>query len=157
VTGENRDPFERLVRCHRRLEECLDDLARAVREKNVVALRDVSAFFDRQLRRHEVDEERSLFPRLAASENVTLRSLAARLENEHRDHEALHARLERIRRALERDDDTSDLAPCAEAIAAAYRTHIHEEEKTLFPLARAELPPVVLDAIAREMEERRGR
>jgi hemerythrin-like domain-containing protein len=155
--SERRDPFERLVRCHRRLEECLDDLARAVREKDVVALRGVSSFFDRQLRRHEEDEERSLFPRLKAATDETLRSLALELEREHRAHEALHSRLERATDALERDDDVSDLGPCADAIATAYRAHLREEEDTLFPRARAELPPDLLDAIAREMEERRGR
>ncbi len=149
-----RDPFERLCRSHRRLEERLDDLARAVREKNVVGLRDVCAFLDRQVRRHEEDEERSLFPRLREKDGTELVGV---LEREHREHEALAARLERAVDALDRDEVDTDLAPAADAITSAYRKHIADEETGLFPLARTKLTPEELDVMAREMEERRTR
>lgn len=55
------DPLHQLERSHRRLEERLDNLAAAVRGGDVVALRDVCAFFARQVLRHEQDEEQSLF------------------------------------------------------------------------------------------------
>jgi len=151
------DPFERLTRSHRRLEERLEDLERGAREKNVATLRDVCAFLDRQVRRHEADEEGSLFPRIAKTTNETLRVLAERLAREHRTHEALHARLERATDALERDDDATDLAGAADAITVAYRAHLREEEQTLFPLTRSELTSEELAAMAREMDERRGR
>jgi hemerythrin-like domain-containing protein len=163
VSDEARDPFAQLERSHRRLEERLEDLAWTAREAkgaaaDVDAIRDVAAFFARAVRRHEDDEEGSLFPRLRG--NAEAQALIERLTAEHREHLALHARLDTIIASLDRTPDDpaaiADLAQVAEALAIAYRSHVDAEEQTLFPAARAALDAGELEAIAREMQERRG-
>lgn len=149
------DPFAQLERSHRRLEERLDDLVRAGDDPAI--LRDVAAFFARAVRRHEDDEERSLFPRLAG--RPELATVLERLAREHRDHEALHAKLDDVVRML----DAGEAAPLREvealsdALVRAYRVHIDDEEREVFPAARAILGAPELEAMVREMQERRGR
>ena len=159
-----RDPFAQLERSHRRLEERLEDLTWAAREArsaaaDVDAIRDVAAFFARAVRRHEEDEESSLFPRVRGRAEID--PLLDRLATEHREHLALHARLDGIIEKLDVAPDEAtaiaDLTEVAAALAYAYRSHIDVEERTLFPAARAALDGEALEAIAREMQERRGR
>ena len=122
------------------------------------AIRDVAAFFTRAVRRHEEDEESSLFPRLRGV--AELEPLLERLAVEHREHLALHARLEPLIATLDRTPDDAaaieELAQVAEALVSAYRSHVDAEERTLFPAARAGLDADALAAIAREMQDRRG-
>jgi len=158
------DPFPQLERSHRTLEERLADLAdvarraRAEGRADVDAARDVAAFFARAVRRHEADEEASLFPRLAT--DATLAPLLARLTEEHRSQAALHARLDDAVVALSYAPDDAgaidELASVADALTAAYAIHVRDEERELFPAARQLLDAAALEAIAREMEERRG-
>jgi hemerythrin-like domain-containing protein len=163
MSDEARNPFEQLERSHRRLEERLEDLTWVAREArgaavDVDALRDVAAFFTRAVRRHEEDEERSLFPRLRGV--AGLEALLERLAVEHGEHLALHARLEPLIATLDRapDDQAAieQVVQVAEALVSAYRTHVDTEERTLFPAARAALDADALAAIAREMQDRRG-
>src|SRR5690606_33439733 len=91
-TGRPEDPILQLERSHRRLGEACDALAAAARDRDLETVSDVCSFFSRQVRRHEQDEERSLFPRLEGPE---ARDAIERLCREHRAHEALHERLER--------------------------------------------------------------
>lgn len=166
MNEDARDPFEQLERSHRRLEERLEDLAWAAREArgaaaDVDAIRDVAAFFSRAVRRHEEDEEGSLFPRLRElAAKSDLLPLLDRLAAEHREHVALHARLDEIIAQLDaKPDDTTaiaELSAVSDALAAAYRSHVDAEEKTLFPAARAALDRAALDAIGQEMQARRG-
>lgn len=154
------DPFEQLARSHRRLEERLADLSRAARAVDLdeVAVRDVSEFFARQVQRHEEDEEKSLFPRLAKLTEVA--GVLAQISDEHVAHHALHERLERIVRAFDFAKPTAEhraeLAVVADALEDAYRTHIDVEEAVLFPAARKALSPHDLEAIGEEMQARRG-
>ena len=157
------DPFEQLERSHRRLEERLADLVAIAREArnaaaDVDAIRDVAGFFARAVRRHEEDEEGSLFPRLR--EHAELVPLLDRLAAEHRAHLALHARLDVLIEKLHRVPDDAvaitELGAIAEALVSAYRTHVDEEERTLFPAARGLLDEERLAAIVVEMQERRG-
>ncbi len=161
------DPFEQLERSHRRLEERLDDLARATSGDDVdmETVREVAGFFARAVRRHEEDEERSLFPRLLeSSRRAELAPILERLSREHREHEALHAKLD----ALVADADARGAGAASDelrrrvdavgdALARAYRSHIDDEERQLFPAARAALGPSEIAAITAEMQARRGR
>ena len=166
MSDEARDPFEQLERSHRRLEERLEDLAWTAREArgaaaDVDAIRDVAAFFARAVRRHEEDEESSLFPRLrTVNHDPPLAPLLARITDEHREHVALHAQLDAIIARLDaKPDDAAaigELASVSDALTAAYRSHVAAEEETLFPAARAALDATTLATIAREMQERRG-
>jgi hemerythrin-like domain-containing protein len=149
-----RDPFDQLARSHRRLEETLDDLQRASDDPD--ALRNAAAFFARNVRRHEEDEEKSLFPRLAS--NPALAPVLERLAEEHRAHEALHARLDAFVQELDRGSTpaTRDVDALADALARAYRGHIDVEERELFPAARAALSASDVEAMGSEMDARRG-
>jgi hemerythrin-like domain-containing protein len=137
-----RDPFEMLTRCHRRLE---DELQTLVMEP----ARDVAArvleFIDRQLKRHEDDEEHSLFPRLPAA----LAQLVDELRAQHRQQAAL---VEALRQAA----DEKAIEVAAMALQAAYARHISVEERQLFPAAEAALDAAARDALADEMQARRG-
>ncbi|MBS2013796.1 MAG: hemerythrin domain-containing protein [Deltaproteobacteria bacterium] len=162
-----RDPFEQLERSHRRLEEHLDDLAAVAHEARETGradayrldgVREIVGFFARAVRRHEDDEEKSLFPRLAS--DPSLNATIAKLTEEHRAHEVLHAALDRVVGVL--DGAPEDTAAIAEldrvstALHDAYRAHIEEEERTVFPRAREIVAGDAREAMAVEMENRRG-
>jgi hemerythrin-like domain-containing protein len=154
-TGD--DPFAQLERSHRRLEERLAELRQAALTGDVDAAFGVLGFFERAVVRHEEDEERSLFPRLRGV--AELEGVMAHLQAEHRQHEQLHARLRSLAepwqgRAPE-GDELATLGALAAELEAAYRAHINEEEKVLFPAARAALDADALVAIAAEMDARR--
>jgi hemerythrin-like domain-containing protein len=138
-----------LERCHRRLEETLATLATPSRQ----ALDEALAFIDRAVRRHEDDEEQSLFPRLARVPQLA--PLLDRLTVQHRDQTALVEEL----RALLADarPDEGRLRDVVTRLSDAYRQHIKMEERELFPAAKAALDADDLGGMASEMEARRGR
>jgi hemerythrin-like domain-containing protein len=144
-----RDPFEMLLRCHRRLEETLAALATPTRQTLDEALH----FFDRALARHEADEEQSLFLRLAAV--PSLAPLLDRLTVQHRDGAALIDELRALVAAAKPSE--SRLAQVIKALGEAYGAHILVEERELFPAARAVLDDAAIAAMSAEMESRRGR
>lgn len=144
-----RDPFEMLERCHRRLEETLEQLRTPTRQ----ALDEALAFIDRALRRHEDDEEQSLFPRLARVPQLA--GLLDRLTVQHRDQSAL---VEELRAELAAaTPDERKLRDVVTRLDAAYREHILVEEQELFPAARSALDADDLGGMASEMDARRGR
>jgi hemerythrin-like domain-containing protein len=144
-----RDPFEMLERCHRRLEETLEMLRTPTRQ----SLDEALAFIDRAVRRHEDDEEQSLFPRL--SRVPQLAGLLDRLTVQHRDQTALVDEL-RAQLAAATPDD-AQLRDIVARLDAAYRQHINIEERELFPAAKAALDADDLGGMASEMDARRGR
>jgi hemerythrin-like domain-containing protein len=150
------DPFAQLERSHRRLEERLEDLAQAD-AAHVDVVRDVAAFFARAVKRHEQDEEESLFPRLRG--HAELVATLERLAREHVEHAALHERLDRVIEAIDAGapEAARDLARTTTALMHAYRDHVDEEERVLFPAARALLDEAALVAISEEMAARRRR
>jgi hemerythrin-like domain-containing protein len=93
------------------------------------------------MKRHDEDEERSLFPRLAGI--AALADVIAKLEAQHVEQRALTER-------LAKGEDV------AAALIDAYRTHIDLEDRVLFPAAREALTSEDIAAIAEEMEARRG-
>ena len=154
----NDDPIHQLERSHRRLEEACDALAVASTAHDIETASDVCAFFARQGRRHEEDEESSLFPRLeAAGPSAEVRGLLERLSADHREHEALVRRLEDALAGRLEGDLWAEVARIADLVTRAYRAHIEQEEKVLFPAARALLGPDALAAMQGEMDARRGR
>jgi len=153
---ERQDPFHQLERCHRRTEERLDELVQASSDDSddsLEVVRGVLGFFARAVERHEADEEESLFPRLA--KNAALAPYIERLSREHVRHQELHARLESAG-ARWHEGGARELGAIADALVAAYRTHIEEEERVLFPAARASLSAEDLASMSAEMEARRG-
>ena len=117
------------------------------------ALDEALAFIDRALRRHEDDEERSLFPRLARVPQLA--GLLDRLTVQHRDQTAI---VEELRAELAAaTPDERKLRDVVARLDAAYREHIAVEERELFPAARAALDDDARAAMAEEMQARRGR
>ena len=139
------DPFAQLERCHRRLEERLEAFARAPGDAEEEER--FFAFLDRSIRRHEDDEEASLFPRLAAS--AELAPVIASLREEHR---AQAERQQKLREAK----GAADKAQILSELAAGYRAHIEKEERALFPAAKRALDADATRALAHEMDARRG-
>jgi hemerythrin-like domain-containing protein len=141
------DPFAQLLSCHRRLEERLDDLADPADPR--AAARDVLGFFDRNIMRHEEDEEASLFPRLAREP-----SLAPTLATLRAQHVAQRESLGALR-AFAEGADAPPLADIVRTLREAYAAHIDLEERELFPAARRVLRPEEAMAIGEEMAARR--
>ncbi len=151
------DPFEQLLRSHRRLAERLEHMTRAVAD--VGGARDGKAreyliesldWMDRAVRRHEQDEEASLFPRLE--------SLAAArpiVEALLREHEFQQRSAQAMRAALTSNPD--EIAGHFQALKESYGAHVAREEGELFVLARAHLDEASLARMSDEMNARRGR
>jgi hemerythrin-like domain-containing protein len=156
------DPVGVLDACHRRIEDRLALLERALAAlpapEAVAALGDVVRHFDTAAVRHTEDEEFSVFPRLAGT--AALDTLIGDLEAEHRVAEAVYLAFRTVAERIKSEpallpDVEADLRAHAAALTAAYREHIRREEAGLFPPARA-LPPAELRAIGIEMRLRRG-
>jgi hemerythrin-like domain-containing protein len=147
------DPFAQLLRSHRRLEEACAALEEAVARRDMETAMDVAAFFARQGRRHEEDEELSLFPRLR--ENRDLDAALARLEAEHAEHAELVARLEATLAGRGEGDLWESLRTIGGALVASYRAHIDREEREVFPQAQRILGAESRASMHAEMQSRR--
>lgn len=155
-------PFEMLLACHQRVERMLGLLERLAAHVAAQgadgnarqAAQDVMRYFDIAGPAHHEDEERHLFPRLAAAGGAAA-ALAARL---HEEHLAMARQWARVRAALagiaagEAGVDSSAWP----AFAALYRAHIVAEEGQAYPAARALVDDTALQAMGAEMAGRRG-
>ena len=157
--AEHRDPFERLETSHRRLRERLAELERAVGSSTDVGLdvvRNVLAFSERSVLRHEEDEEKSLFPRL--SPIAELGGTLTTLHEEHARQRDLWASLSEIMRRVTQnhmeEDDAEDLRELVRHLVLSYEGHIRLEEESLFPAARRLLDDDARNEVAREMDAR---
>ncbi len=153
------DPIGVLVHCHRKIEDKLLTLERAIAIVTTdlpgarEALAHVLAHLAGPGARHHEDEEFSLFPRLAGDET---NALLDELNSEHRVHEAIFLSLRAVAEKIGEDPGlVGELTDHAQALAAAYRAHMKREEDVLFPLGRA-LDAKELRAIGIEMRLRRG-
>ncbi|MBM4357046.1 MAG: hemerythrin domain-containing protein [Deltaproteobacteria bacterium] len=149
------DAFGMLRNSHRRLLERLEDLRTAASgpldDERRATIDDVLGFLGRAVRRHEADEEASLFPRLAAHPEFA--ALAGQLTAEH----ATQAELaEALGYALDADDGDT-LRRLADDLAASYVRHVEREERELFPAAERLLDDEARAAMLTEMDRRRGR
>jgi hemerythrin-like domain-containing protein len=163
IFDDRNGPLEKLTSAHRRLEENLNDLARAARalsearrrEDSIEVISSVIAYFERSVNRHEEDEERSLFPRL-----LVLESIAPTITRLRQEHDLHRREVDELREAIARDggDEIAQAMPqLVESLRVSYDRHIACEEREVFPAARRFLQPSALQAILTEMEARRGR
>jgi hemerythrin-like domain-containing protein len=121
----------------------------------------VHRYFADGLPLHHEDEDQSLMPRLRkhASEN-----LMAALQTAHREHRKLEEVLARLLPAWQAiADDPQRLPAMAGALALdtlrfeqLWKHHLQLEEETIFPAARAMLPPDDMKALLREVHGRRS-
>jgi hemerythrin-like domain-containing protein len=163
------EPLGLLSDCHRRIERFLDVLLQIARaggrplpQADREALSVSLHYFRAAAPRHTADEEQSLFPRLRATPDVraALETLA-RLESDHRAADAHHEAVDALgTRWLEQGElspgDAARLREHLGALRGLYHAHIAVEDHELFPAAARALSPGDLEAIGREMADRRG-
>ena len=104
-----------------------------------------------------------MFPPLLAGLDATLRTLAERLINEHRQMEAAWVPARSVLQAIadsRPDADWCALTPAQTAalnqFAALYQQHLVDENGAAYPAAQAALPPEAVQAMSEDMMQRRG-
>jgi hemerythrin-like domain-containing protein len=162
------DPLGMLQDCHRRIERFLHILCtvatqasgRALNEEESAAVTSALHYFQEGGRRHNADEEESLFPRLRAAQPRDAQANLAHLEDDHRRTEQLHREVDVLFRKwidasiLNTSEQNSLLSDTAE-LQRIYTAHIELEESTVFPLAAQVLDHAAIDVIGSEFQARR--
>ena len=163
-------PFEMLAACHERVARTLVLLARLQQhlleqgrdEAARQAARDVMRYFDLAAPLHHQDEELHVFPPLLAGPDAGLRSLVQRLLQDHRAMEVAWPAARRVLAALA-DGPATDWTPllpeqtaALQAFAALYQRHLTDEDGLAYPAAQGLLNVVALQAMGRDMMQRRG-
>ncbi len=138
-------PIEHLLACHRRIEQKLDTLLRALETPGDDLAR-VFHFFDTNGLLHTQDEEESIFPRLAPLVSDSETALLDALHAEHESIEALYARVAAGDRS----------AATVGQLVERYHAHIAREDAELIAIMRRHLNEGDLRAISQEMKQRRG-
>ena len=138
------DPLEMLLACHRRIEKQLETLKRlrihlaahGVDPEASAAAQAVLRYFEKAATNHNDDEERDVLPLLESritdtGEMARFRTFRAEIERDHREIEAMWARLrkplEGIAEGLTRTLPAEDV----QGFVGAYARHILAEESAL--------------------------
>jgi len=160
-------PFAMLEACHERVQRTLALLERlrayvsqhGADEEARQAARDVLRYFDIAAPLHHQDEEMHVFPLLLAQGSPDLVALVQRLQHDHAcmsaDWAAARAPLEALAHAAATAFTPED-GRALDRFAQRYGDHIAAEEGHAYPAAVARLAPTDLEAMGREMAERRG-
>jgi hemerythrin-like domain-containing protein len=160
-------PFEMLLACHERVERMLGLLERLALHlvqhgctpDAAQAARDVMRYFDIAGPAHHEDEERHLFPALAASGEPGLVALVSRLQQDHR---AMSSSWACVRGDLlavaagQLPGESGARQARWSAFAGLYREHIVAEEIQAYPAARPLILEPALGLMGQEMARRRG-
>ena len=160
------NPLGMLTDCHRRIERFLHILCtvaaqasgRSLNQEEADAVIAALHYFNEGGRRHNADEEESLFPRLRAAQSHL--GELAHLEDDHRRTQLLHNQVESLYRkwisspALSINEQAQLLSTTAE-LQRIYAAHIEMEESTVFPRAASVLDPSAIAAIGAEFQARR--
>lgn len=159
-------PLDHLVACHRRIEDKLCVLERALahmedrREDALYACHSTFAFLDSAGVLHTEDEEESVFPRIRFHATANELAYLDALESQHREVEACLTKLKSLTKQLERDPAPPDareaFAQTVVKLANLYRAHMASENEVLTEIGRARLDEVALAEIAFEMRLRRS-
>lgn len=163
-------PFEMLAACHERVERMLALLARVQEhllesgcdESARRAASDVMRYFDLAAPLHHQDEEIHVFPPLLAGPDAGLRSLVQRLLQDHRVMEVAWPAARRVLAAVADGQATGwtalqpEQTAALEAFAALYQRHLADEDGLAYPAAQAVLGAQALQAMCRDMMQRRG-
>lgn len=162
------DPLGMLADCHRRIERFLHIVCivpaqaagRPLNEEESAAVTAALHYFQEGGRRHNADEEESLFPRLRAAQPDDSQARLADLEDDHRRTGDLHQQVEALFRkwinssALSSSEHQDLLSATAE-LQCIYAEHIRLEESTVFPHAAQVLDKSAIAAIGLEFQARR--
>ena len=162
-------PFEMLVACHERVQRSLDLMARLqehLTDKGLddsvrSAARDVMRYFDLAAPLHHQDEELHVFPPLLAGPDTAVHAVVHKLIQDHRQMEQAWALARSVLQGIV-DADASTrfmLTPMQTAhldqFASLYGQHIQDEERTVYPVAKAVTTPATLQAMSQDMMRRR--
>jgi hemerythrin-like domain-containing protein len=159
------DPLGMLKDCHRRIEQFLGVLClvaerargRALTDEEIAAVQAAGTYFRVGGRRHNADEEESLFPRMRANGDA---ADVGELEHDHRNADALHARVEELYAEWLAQGGLSgekqdELAAATQMLKRLYAAHIEREETEVFPQAARTLAAEAIAEMGREFRERR--
>jgi hemerythrin-like domain-containing protein len=162
------DPVGLLTACHRRIERFLGALYRIARDREGQELEQAESdalatalrYFRHAAPHHTADEEQGLFPAMTHVDQQASSALA-RLEQEHRRADELHAAVDRtgsewLRAGRLAERQAAELQTALHELSVIYREHIRVEEEEVFPLARRVLSSTDLESIGRDMAARRG-
>ena len=160
------DPIGMLKDCHRRIEQFLNILCvvaervrgRPMTGEESAAVQAALAYFQVGGRRHNADEEQSLFPRMRAAGDA---EDTGELEHEHRFAESLHSRAEELYAEWMAEgglnaDKQDQLAAATEGLRQLYAAHIEREETVVFPRAAQLLDAEAIAEMGREFRARRS-
>ncbi|MCL5262639.1 MAG: hemerythrin domain-containing protein [Acidobacteria bacterium] len=162
------NPLGMLQDCHRRIERFLHVLCvvavqasgRSLNPEESSAVTAALHYFQEGGRRHNADEEESLFPRLRAAQPDDAQANLAHLEADHRRTEQLHHLVENLYRmwidsATLSSSDQQALLSATSELQRIYTEHIRLEELTVFPRAAQLLDKTAIAAIGSEFQARR--
>jgi hemerythrin-like domain-containing protein len=156
------DPLRQLAQCHEKIGAHLAQLEAfaaaddAGLEERRAAVQSIVRWFETNGLRHRVDEDESLFPRLAAvaagepDVGAALRTLVG----EHGAEDALVAELAAALGAGP-DRGVAGLREAARCLVAHYRRHLEVEDRVVLPAAARALDAQTLQQVGEEMERRR--
>lgn len=162
-------PFEMLDACHERVLrslKLLDDLRAYLRthpsdDMARQAARDVLRYFDIAAPLHHQDEELHIFPSLRQrrADDALLMEIIQRLERDHREMTRAWLRVREPLLGLA-DHSIGDFSEADEAafeqFIAHYRRHLADEDRCVYPPARAVVDATEQARMGREMAARRG-
>ncbi|MBX3620736.1 MAG: hemerythrin domain-containing protein [Rhizobacter sp.] len=160
------DGFEVLDACHRQtlaMLERLEALVAAIERGEVDAAArrtaaEVVQHFSSTARLHHEDEEKHVFPRLAASGNLETVQAVSRLQQDHGWLEEDWRELAPMLDAVAHGQGWADfdaLRRGVEVFTALSHDHMALEESLVYPQARARVPAGERRAMGREMAARR--
>jgi hemerythrin-like domain-containing protein len=163
-----RNAVDMLLACHQRIRNFTGIALRLAGvggvgpEEISIAAEAVHRYYTVALPLHEADENDSVYPRLrkALSAGNDARALELMVE-QHGPIDETVARLVPLWSELKSNPATlasvqSKLQKDAGHLLELWKEHLSLEEEIVFPLLRKALPAVELEAIHREMKERRG-
>ncbi len=163
------DPIGMLIDCHRRIEHFLNILcivverahSRALSQEETGAIQAAIHYFRVGGRRHNADEEESLFPRLREGGVAEALNQIEHLEHDHQAADSLHATAETlyekwISNGSLSQEEYAELRSRMLSLQQLYKEHIRVEEQFVFPMAAQLLDPGTVRAIGSEFRQRRA-
>ncbi|MBF0219092.1 MAG: hemerythrin domain-containing protein [Gammaproteobacteria bacterium] len=158
------DPFSLLKACHQRTRNhcaALNQLAAEVAQGQLglnaaaVALGSFR-YFSGAAKRHQEDEEQSLYPRLVR-QSLKIAEIIHHLKGQHQHLESLWSRIAPQLARINQVKEGAQLTEQLHQFTAAHLAHLEAEEGDLMPLAMHILSSRELKEIGSEMAQRRGR
>jgi hemerythrin-like domain-containing protein len=142
------DPIGMLTDCHRRIEHFLNILCvvaersrgQALTEEETAAIEAAIHYFKVGGKRHNADEEESLFPRLRKGGAAGPLDNLESLEHDHETADNLHATCDTLYRkwissAELSESEYGELRSSTLQLQQLYKDHIRLEEQVVFPMA----------------------